>query len=80
MAASTNRALAVRAVRAANFLEFWAKELRDEMKKQNIEFDPDIYEDGTTVMVSRKTVTNLILNMREIARNIRSFKAPKGSN
>jgi hypothetical protein len=57
MASATQRALADRAIRAANLMEFCGGKIREEMKKQNIgPFDGK----KTTVMLQADTLNAML--------------------
>jgi uncharacterized membrane-anchored protein len=79
MGASTNAALARRAVRAANALEYWLKGLDQELQKQNVKFDAH-YDKEKTVTLRLQLVQDMMLRMEDIIAEIRGFNPPKGSN
>jgi hypothetical protein len=70
---STRRALASRALVAADSLEHWVKHLEGEMKKQNIGLSLD-YDNMMTFTLRRWEVRRLVYDMRSIIDQIRKFK------
>jgi signal transduction histidine kinase len=80
MAASTNYALAIRAIMAANLLEYIAKILRDELKKQNVQLNPNGNYKDETITLPLQTVDELNLRIASLSKEIRKFKAPKEAN
>jgi hypothetical protein len=76
MAASANKALAMRAVRAASFLEHSANKLAEEFERQGLQIR--LYQSGSeTVMLPRAMINDMVLAMYEIAHEIRKFDPPK---
>jgi hypothetical protein len=72
---STWRALNDRARDAAYWLEDWAKELRAECLRQNI--DPfDEGDDETTVALKRSTLRHLISLMDQQSKELRRYAKP----
>jgi hypothetical protein len=73
MAISTLRALGKRALQAANLLDYWANELINVAEAQDVKWfssrDPE-----TTVALPKHTLKNMVLNMQEMANEIRRFK------
>ena len=80
MAASTNYALALRAIRAANLLEYIAKKQRYELKKQNVQLNPNENYKDETITLPLQTVHELLWRIASLSKEIRKFKAPKGAN
>ncbi len=78
MPATTNLALAKRAVRAAVWCDRRYKDLTVELNKQSI--DPATYYDkDNTMSLPVHLVVAMIVEMAKIRDEIRSFKAPAGS-
>jgi len=80
MATSTNYALALRAIRAANLLEYIAKILRDELKKQNVQLNLNGNYKDETITLPLQIVDELNWRIASLSKEIRKFKAPKGAN
>jgi hypothetical protein len=78
MAASTNHALAIRAVKNARTMDFWAKQLLAEAKKQNIDITADLSGDETIVL-PLVIVRNMFEGMRGMALDVRQFEPPKAA-
>jgi hypothetical protein len=79
MAASTNHALAVRAVKNARTMDFWAKQLLAEAKKQNIDITADYLSGDETIVLPLVIVRNIFEGMRDMVRDIGSFEPPKAA-
>lgn len=80
MAASTNAALARRAAKAAELIDYFVSELRREMKEQNIYLTVTGENHGRTVTLKMGPLNNHLLHLMEISQEIRKFKAPKRAN
>jgi hypothetical protein len=77
MAAITNKALAVRAVRIATFLEHAADQLHDELKQQGMNVTPRPISSSEKTALSRRLINDLVIKMWEITADIRRFDPPK---
>jgi hypothetical protein len=77
---STRRALNVRALRTALWLENWQKRLFDEAKNQNVDLFRGAQPDTKTIALNAYDVENLITSMRLHAAELRRYaRHPKTS-
>jgi hypothetical protein len=78
MAASTNHALAIRAVKNARAMDSWAKQLLAEAKRQDIDFSADL-SGNETIVLPLVIVRNMFESMRAMARDVGQFEPPKAA-
>jgi hypothetical protein len=80
MTASTNAALARRAVGMARWLDRRSKDLIEATKKQNIAFTHDGLREHENVSMPLPLIAAIVTEMHELRAEIRKFKVPKGTN
>ena len=71
----TKPALNTRALRAASWLQTWARDLREEMKKQNVEFRPTEWDAGGWPTDSEKTISLKLHYLRLLIRQMDEQRA-----
>jgi hypothetical protein len=71
MASPTRQALADRAIRAANLIEFWWKKFETEMNTQSVSRAPGSNE---TVTLNAEELTAMFTQMDALAKEIRGFE------
>jgi hypothetical protein len=71
MARQTQRALADRAVRAAELMEFWVDRILNDLHEQNENLD---WFSDTTVKLRFQTIRAMMDNMRTLSADIRKFE------
>ena len=72
-------AIAKRGLYAARCLKVWAKELTEEMRRGNIEFDVQGYYEGTMEVPVQK-IARMAEDMLRLANEIQKFKPTERSN
>ena len=73
---STGRALRVRALRAAGFLDEWAAHLQEQFRNQNIDTYPsdfDAWADDATMTVKQNDLRKLLIGIHQHRIELRKF-------